>query len=764
MKEIPDWFVSAVGLGPYSVYSFVDRMKVHCPHCSQPLEVPSELAGQSIPCPTCQGMLSLPAPAVVAVVPPARAGLPMGWVIGLTALIVGLVATVIGLLVVPKGSAPSGQAPAAAAAKLAPQSELAKVPGGKVATENVTPQSEPLSADTEWVVPALPKADAQGWVTLFDGKRLYGANATNANLASGKVALKDGLLSVDSTGGYNGGIRFNWKGHDAALRVRAKIVSGQNFLLGIGRYAAYHNGGTLYGFGQNANGWHDLASSNMPHPAGDFVDMEFRVTGADITLLANGVTAAKRKAPVVQEFYGVSIATLNGLSLFQKIEVRELAGTPSDTAAAAPEPADPAPINIHWQRTFGGADHDEALAIQETKDGGYIAVGSSVSPIGGAKTSPLFGKNDWWLLQLDATGQKLWEKSYGGSEWEVARAVVEVDDGFLITGVTDSRAEGNKTAAPLGKRDTWLMKVDPQGDSLWQKSLGGAEGDAAWQLQAAGPDRYYLTGGSASPISPGKRSPAFGKGDFWVQAIDGSGKAVWDRTFGGDQFEIAYGLAHDPDGGALLVGGSSSGSSGNKTSGHLGGGSDAWVVRADAQGQEVWQRALGGAGADELFAAVPTGDGGFLAVGHSESVPGDFKSSPAWGSADVWVVRLDAKGMTVWEQTFGGAGKDLARSVAITRDGGFLVLAETESGRSGNKTTPNYGNQDTWLIRLSAKGDKLWEMTLGGAEEDRCWSLNATRDGGYIISGSSASAPNKSKTALHHGGKDAWVIKLAPGI
>jgi hypothetical protein len=71
----------------------------------------------------------------------------------------------------------------------------------------------------------------------------------------------------DGTGGWNGGIQFNWKGRGAALRVRAKIVSGQNFLLGVGRYSAYHNGGTSYGFGQFANGWQDLASGVVPQPA-----------------------------------------------------------------------------------------------------------------------------------------------------------------------------------------------------------------------------------------------------------------------------------------------------------------------------------------------------------------------------------------------------------------------------------------------------------------------------------------------------------------
>jgi hypothetical protein len=738
-------------------------MKVHCPHCSQPLEAPAELAGQTVPCPTCQGMLSLPAPAVVAAAPPARAGLPVGWVIGLTALIVALAATVIGLLVVRKGSGLANVSRTRSATP-PPVSATAVAPPANP----TPPPPAPAGEVSDWATPTLPPADAQGWVTLFDGQRLHGVSLTNANLVAGRILVKDGLLSVDSTAGYNGGIQFNWQSRNVAIRVQAKLVSGQNFLLGIDPYAAFHNGSTLYGFGYGDNGWHDLKGTNLPPAGGGFADLEFRIQGGTITLLANGTTAATMKAPLIRDSYRVGIGTVNGLSLFKKIEVKELAGTAPDAAAATPaavdvpEPAGPPPIDIQWQRTFGGVDLDEALAIQETKDGGYIAVGSSASPVGGTKTSPLFGKNDWWLLRLDATGQKLWEKAYGGPEWEVARAVVEVEGGFLITGVTDSKVEGNKSAPPLGKRDTWLVKVDSRGEKQWEKSLGGADGDAAWQLHPAGPDRYYLAGGSASPISPGKRSPNFGGLDFWLVALDGTGQVVWDRTFGGDKFEAAYGLALDPNGGAVLVGGSESGASGNKASVQLGGSGDAWIVRVDSQGQEVWQRALGGTGWDDLFAAVPADDSGFLSVGTSFSAPGGSKSSPSFGANDIWVVRLDARGKTVWEQTFGGTGKDVARSVVKTRDGGFLVMAETESGRSGNKTTPNFGNQDTWLIRLNAKGEKLWEMTLGGSEEDRCWSLASTRDGGYIIGGSSASVPNQSKTALHYGGKDAWFIKLAP--
>ena len=167
-------------------------MKVNCPHCSQPLEVPAELAGQTIPCPSCEGLLSLPAPAVVTEASSARAGLPVGWVIGLTALIVGLAATVIGLLVVRKSNGPSSAVPATAGANAAVR---------------------PDDGVTGWVVPTLPKADAQGWVTLFDGERLYGVNPTNINIASGKVAMKGGLLAADGTGGWNGGIQFNWIGH-----------------------------------------------------------------------------------------------------------------------------------------------------------------------------------------------------------------------------------------------------------------------------------------------------------------------------------------------------------------------------------------------------------------------------------------------------------------------------------------------------------------------------------------------------------------------
>src|SRR3989442_3902953 len=126
-----------------------------------------------------------------------------------------------------------------------------------------------------------------------------------------------------------------------------------------------------------------------------------------------------------------------------------------------------------------------------------------------------------------------------------------------------------------------------------------------------------------------------------------------------------------------------------------------------------WQRTYGGSGFEAGSAILQMKDGGYILGSTSSSSPSGNKTSPNYGSNDFWVVRLNRSGEKVWEKTFGGIGNDYLAALRQTSDGGFILGGRSDSPPSGNKTSPNYGSSDFWIVRLSTSGEKLWEESFG---------------------------------------------------
>src|SRR6185369_15785641 len=163
------------------------------------------------------------------------------------------------------------------------------------------------------------------------------------------------------------------------------------------------------------------------------------------------------------------------------------------------------------------------------------------------------------------------------------------------------------------------------------------------------------------------------------------------------------------------------------------GGSDFYVIRLDATGQKVWEQSFGGTDYDALTCLQQTSDGGFILGGVSTSGSGGGKSASAFGGYDFWVIRLDTLGNKVWDKSFGGSDNDWLYSVLQTSDGGFALGGWSLSVPSGNKTSPAYGGADYWMIRLDAMGTKVWEQAFGGPAYDTLYSLQQTSDGGFLL-------------------------------
>jgi len=363
-----------------------------------------------------------------------------------------------------------------------------------------------------------------------------------------------------------------------------------------------------------------------------------------------------------------------------------------------------------WEAAFGGGGSEGLFALQQTTNGGYVLGGFSTSGISGNKTTPGFGLRDFWIVRLDANGGMVWDRTYGGDKDDTLFALEPTaDGGFVCAGFTLSGATGNKTTTSRGEGDFWVLRLDASGNKVWETTLGGTNEDTAYSLLVMTNGDIIVAGGSTSGIGGNKTSPnrgAVGSSDLWVLRLNSSGTRLWDRTFGSAADDAIYSasMVRTTDGGMLVGCDSYAGAGGNKSSSPFGA-DDFWVVRLDSDGNLLWDRSFGGAQSDYLTGLAAMPDGGFLLGGGSASATTGNKTSPnrgSLGTSDFWVVRLDVAGNRLWDQTYGGTGGDAFDNltVRLAADGGLLLGGDSSSAISGNKTSPAYGGSDYWIVKL----------------------------------------------------------------
>lgn len=419
------------------------------------------------------------------------------------------------------------------------------------------------------------------------------------------------------------------------------------------------------------------------------------------------------------------------------------------------------PPSVEWQRSFGGTNDDRLRSLSQTAEGGFVLGGFSNSGINGNKVATNFGNYDFWVVRLDANGNKLWDKSYGGTGEDVLYSLQPTaDGGFIFGGYSISGASGNKTSTNFGGYDFWVVRADANGNRLWDRSFGGTSDDFLRSIGQTTDGGFLLGGQSLSGANGNKTSANFGTNDFWVVRLNSDGDSVWDRSFGGSGADRLQALSQTSDGGFILGGVSLSGASGNKASSNYGL-NDFWLVRLDANGNKLWDRSFGGTDNDELLSLDQAADGGFILGGFSWSGANGNKTARGAGSTDMWLVLTDANGNKLADFSYGGRDSDSARSLQRTIDGGVILGGISDSGTTGNKTSPYFGGiADFWVVRADAAGNKLWDQSYGGTTDDGIWSLQQTRDGGFIFGGGSDSVPSGNKTSPRFGIYDFWVVKL----
>jgi hypothetical protein len=358
---------------------------------------------------------------------------------------------------------------------------------------------------------------------------------------------------------------------------------------------------------------------------------------------------------------------------------------------------------MEWNRTFGGPENDWGLSAQQTQDGGYIILADTASF--GA------GNFDVWLIKTDSSGHKVWDKTFGGPKEDRGVSALQTPDGgYIIAGMTGS--------VEAGHSGVWLIKADSSGNKVWDKTFGGSESYSAWAhaFQPTSDGGYIFTGESVPYESGEYHETGI---DLWLAKTDALGNEEWERTFGGSHSDRGFSVQQTQDGGYIIAGEACWGNnawliktdaSGNKEwdkafddtqvawsvqqvqdGGYIVAGrvavDDVWLMKTDASGNKLWDKTFGGSEYDEGYSVKQTRDGGYIIAGETMGHGGiDHR--------DVWLVKTDATGNKQWDRAFGSSDMDWATSVQQTSDGGYIV--------AGTRGTS--GQSDMWLIKL--KGDE----------------------------------------------------------
>lgn len=287
----------------------------------------------------------------------------------------------------------------------------------------------------------------------------------------------------------------------------------------------------------------------------------------------------------------------------------------------------------------------------------------------------------------------------------------------------------------------------------WTKTIGGTYAEGVYSpncIEKTSDNGFIIAAGSLS--TNGDVVPiSFGYGDYWIIKLDSIGNIIWQKKYGGSQGEAAMAIKQSIYGGYYVAGYSQS------NDGYINsnrGDFDVWLLKLNSVGDTIWSKTYGGSSDDRATAIQETSKGNIIFTGFTYSNNGNVSGNH--GDYDYWVAMLDSTGSMLWQKTYGGAGEDQANSIEKTLEGGYIIAGYTSSN-NGNVTNFN-GNTDSWVINIDSIGNLNWQKCFGGSGLDKGYKAIQENDGSFILS----SGTNSNDIFIHDhiGNYDSWLVKM----
>lgn len=365
------------------------------------------------------------------------------------------------------------------------------------------------------------------------------------------------------------------------------------------------------------------------------------------------------------------------------------------------------PVQKCWEKTYGGEKDDELKSIKMTDDGGFVVAGETESK-GNIGLCWGFPCRDALIAKIDAKGELVWEKTFGGHGLDDLSEIIVTSDGnYVFAGSIEGISGASKF---------WVSKIDANGELLWE--IVDKSGSANSIIETV--DKSYIIAGL---IALGD----LGAWDMYVIKVDNKGTILWDMTLGGEDFDAIMSISRTSKGDYIAAG---------YRDNDVFTSSQAWVVKLDSEGNIEWEKTFGGLHHEIFFSVQHTSDNGYIAAGGT--------NSKGAGGADAWIVKTNNNGEKEWDKTYGGSFEDIAITIYQTQDGNYLVVGRTMS--------KGVGGSDAWIMKLDASGNLLWDKTYGGKGDDITVSVQLTDANDFLLGGSTSSQG--------FGGLDFWLFKI----
>ena len=415
---------------------------------------------------------------------------------------------------------------------------------------------------------------------------------------------------------------------------------------------------------------------------------------------------------------------------------------------------------IVWQQCFGD-DENNWYVVNEAMNNAYVF---AINRTSGDDISNYHGGADIWVVFMDSMYNVIWERCYGGSDADNPKKIVRLNDTeFFVFGKTSS-IDGDVQSGNHGHSDIWVLKLNIEGDILWERTYGcsGIDDPRDMILTPDGGfvmiDRIGIGGGDVTHF--------YGIGDCWMAKCDSLGNLEWEKTLGNTGLDNCMSMIVNSAGNIMMIGAA-------QWHGGLvecypdGAWGDVWIVELDLQGNILAQYCYGGSHYDVGYSIIELSDG-YVFIAFTVSNDGDVSGlhGPTDLYGDIWVVRLDEQMEIVWQHCLGGFRTDHPNYITQTEDGGFVVIGTTNSidgDVSGNHSIAhNY--TDIWVVKLNVEGELLWQQCYGGKWSEELGNPHTVlkkSDYNYVFAASSNFSPSFDVQCGTFHNYNAWLFEIA---
>ena len=411
-----------------------------------------------------------------------------------------------------------------------------------------------------------------------------------------------------------------------------------------------------------------------------------------------------------------------------------------------------------WIKTYGGTQHDDAMSIMTTRDGGALIVGVTSSNDGDFEGMRLGAPEttDAFAIKLDAAGRIIWRKFYGGTGNDKARDVAQVrEGGYVIIGTTNS-SDGDFAQMAKGNTDIFLMKVNEwDGGIEWKKVIGGSQNDGFGEVAVSADGKIFMVG-SVVPrageefdqnIVPFQPSQI----DIVLLVYDSDGNELLRQQLMGVSNDCPSAILPTSDGGVIVTGATYSWPRSKYDP-------DRFVMKLDSKAYLVSLTCFGESGYDEGTAVLETPAGGLITFGTYTGRP----ESPRAYNLDMSAIWLSASCSYQRTAAFQFDGTDDVQSAVLLPDQGFMFTGSSTSSM-GPFTNLSHGSDDIFVIRCDSSGNRTWLKVIGGSKVETAATIIPAADGGYYLTGKVESLDGDFAGLRDSSSSfDAFVMKIRP--